>query len=194
MTKPFYNPAYIGDVKIQQEFLRIASTLNALDLSKMPLVNREPEKPRQGIFAVADGSGWDPVSTGEPTPVWYNGTEWKELGSSQPGPPGPAAPPTVPINLQSGESYTLVLEDAGYCIEMSNSNPNQVIVPLDASVPFEEFMTIQVRQVGTGQRSVVGANGVTIRTPLTANVRAQCGTVALHWRAANEWVLMGDLG
>lgn len=205
MTKISYTPAYVGDPAIATELTRIAGVLNSLKLSQWPLIYAEPEKPRRGDVCLADGTSWDPVSTGKITPVWFDGNDWVELGSGAggtgpqgpPGPQGPTGPqgpeasPIVEINLQSGTSYTLVSDDAGKCIEMSNSSANSVEIPADV---FAVGMQIQVRQAGTGQTSITAAGGVTVRTPVTSSVRAQWGTIALHQRLLNEWVLMGDLG
>lgn len=201
MSKISYTPAYVGDPGIATELVRIAGVLNSLKLSQWQLVYAEPEKPRMGDVCLADGAIWDPVSTGEITPVWFDGSAWVELGSGSggvgpqgpqgpAGPQGPEASPIVEINLQAGTSYVLVADDAGKCIEMTSSSANSVQIPAGL---FAVGMQLQVRQAGTGQTSITAAGGVTIRTPATSNVRAQWGTIALHQRNADEWILMGDL-
>lgn len=38
-----------------------------------------PPKPRDGMIRLADGTGWDPVSTGTPTYVGYRDGSWVTL-------------------------------------------------------------------------------------------------------------------
>jgi hypothetical protein len=99
----------------------------------------------------------------------------------------------IPLNTQAGTGYTLVLADAGRCVEMTNASANTVTVPPDASVAFPVGTVLTIRQEGAGQTQVVAGAGVTIHTPETLFVRSQYGWVTLHKRAANDWCLEGNL-
>lgn len=205
MTKLSYTPGQVADPVLAEELRRISQALGSRELNSWEVLHAAPAKPRVGIVYLADGSDWDPVSTGELTPVWFDGSAWKEIGSGgtgSEGPPGPQGPqgpqgaqgpeasPIVGINLQTGTSYILQAADAGLCVEMNNASANSVTVPLGV---FAVGMQLQIRQVGAGQTSISPDVGVTVRTPSTLRVRGQWSTVALHQRASNEWVLMGDV-
>lgn len=99
----------------------------------------------------------------------------------------------MPLNSQSGTTYTLVIGDAGYVIEMNNASPNTLTVPLNASVAFSTGTVINIRQMGAGQTTIAATGGVTIRTPETLLVRKQYGMVTLHKRDTDEWCLEGNL-
>lgn len=100
---------------------------------------------------------------------------------------------TVSINVQTA-SYSLVLSDAGKLIEMNSSNPNTVTIPLDSSINFDIGTIIDVYQYGTGQTTIAGDVGVTIRSSGNKlNLTSQYSAATLVKRAANDWVIMGDL-
>jgi len=68
----------------------------------------------------------------------------------------------VPINTQSGTTYTLVLADIGKVVRMTNASANTVTIPLNASVAFEIGTTIVIRQSGAGSTTLEGDTGVTL--------------------------------
>lgn len=115
-----------------------------------------------------------------------------------PGAPG-TAPTTITTNAQSGTTYTLVLTDAGKCVEMSNAAQNLLTIPPNSSVAFATDTVILVRQQGAGATTIVGGAGVTLRSsslsgsPSSVNIRVQYGTVNLHKRATDEWCVDGNL-
>ena len=90
-------------------------------------------------------------------------------------------------------SYTLILADARKAVEMDVASANTVTVPPNSSVAFPVGTVVEVVQVGAGQVEIVPEGGVTIRTPETLLLRAQWSTVSLRKRAADEWVLTGDV-
>lgn len=124
------------------------------------------------------------------------------------GPTGPtgatgatgAAPTTITTNTQTAASYTLVLGDAGQVVEMNNASHNFVVIPPNASVAFPVGTELLVRQYGAGTTIIVGGSGVTVRSsssigsPLDIAIRVQYGSVSLHQRAADEWIVDGNLG
>jgi len=101
----------------------------------------------------------------------------------------------VPVNNQSGTSYTLVFADAGKCVRASNAGEITIIVPASASVAFSVGTTIALRQVGAGQIVLTADSGVTINVPdgLDAAAARQGSTIMLHKVDADEWDLTGDL-
>lgn len=91
-------------------------------------------------------------------------------------------------------SYTLALSDAGKSVEMNSSSPNNVIVPLNSSVPFPIGTSIDVVQYGTGQTTIVAAGGVTLRSlDGLLSLATQYAAASLYKRATDEWVVIGNL-
>jgi hypothetical protein len=90
-------------------------------------------------------------------------------------------------------SYTLVAGDRGKLVEMNVGSANNLTVPLDSSVNFPTGTQIDILQVGSGQTTVVATVGVTINGTPGLKIRAQWGGATLIKRAANTWVLIGDL-
>jgi len=110
--------------------------------------------------------------------------------------PVPSIPDTtvVPINSQTGTSYTLVLADKGYCIEMNNASANTLTIPPSSSVAFATNTTILVRQMGSGNTTIVAGSGVTIRNPhATLKLLKQYATASLHKRGTDEWCIEGNM-
>ena len=102
----------------------------------------------------------------------------------------------IPVNTQTGTTYTLVLSDYtnGSIIEMDNADANTVTIPPNSSVNFPVGAVIPIRQLGAGVTTIVAGSGVTLRNPhLTAKIAAQYGSATIHQRAANEWVLEGNI-
>lgn len=99
---------------------------------------------------------------------------------------------TVPANQRAGD-YTLAIGDAGTAVEVTGSSPATVTVPAHASVAFPAGTVIEVVQYGTGQVTLAGAGGVTLRTASSLTTRAQYAAVSLRKRAADEWLVAGDL-
>jgi hypothetical protein len=98
----------------------------------------------------------------------------------------------VATNSQTG-SYTLVLADKGKMVEMNVGSANNLTVPLDSSVNFPVGSQIDILQVGSGQTTVVATGGVTVNGTPGLKIRSQWGGATLIKRAANTWVLIGDL-
>lgn len=98
----------------------------------------------------------------------------------------------VTINNQPGDTYTLVLSDAGKVIERNSATSNAVVIPTNAAVAFPVGTSIELFQMGAGPLVVSGTD-VTILTPLTLRAATRYSTLSLRKRALDEWVLSGDL-
>lgn len=97
-------------------------------------------------------------------------------------------------NAQTGTTYTLVLADAdNKVVELSNTSAITVTVPLESSVAYPIGSQIQLLQTNTGQVTVAGASGVTVNATPGLKLRAQWSFATLIKRAANTWVLVGDV-
>lgn len=99
----------------------------------------------------------------------------------------------ITVNAQTG-AYTLVASDANKAVEVTSATAVNVTIPTDASVNFPIGTVIEVDQIGAGKVSIVGASGVTVKpdTP-TPTTRTQYSALLLRKRAANWWLVTGDL-
>lgn len=102
------------------------------------------------------------------------------------------APLSLAINAQAA-SYTLVLADQGKQVEINSASATNLTVPTDASVAFPVGATVLLAQTGTGQVTVAAASGVTVNGTPGLKLRTQWSTAVLIKRAANTWLLAGDL-
>lgn len=101
--------------------------------------------------------------------------------------------PRIAATTQAGTSYTLALADAGTAVEFTNSAAVTCTVPPNSATAFPVGTVIELLQYGTGQITVVAGTGVTIRTASSMTTRAQYSVLSLRKRAADEWILSGDL-
>ena len=99
--------------------------------------------------------------------------------------------PTVTRNAQTA-NYTLVLADAGKLVEMGVASANTLTIPADASVNFPVGTKIDVLQTGAGQTTIAGSGFTPNATP-GLKISAQWGAATLIKRAANTWVVIGNL-
>jgi hypothetical protein len=119
--------------------------------------------------------------------VFTDGTQTKE-----------GVPSRTPI-VQKTAAYTLSsLTERDNLIEVSSASAVSITVPTNASVAYPVGTSIDILQTGAGQVSIVGASGVTVNcTPSggsnTAKLRTQWSSATLFKRAADTWVVMGDL-
>lgn len=101
-------------------------------------------------------------------------------------------PATVAPNVQTAD-YTLAASDAGKAVEMDVADANTLTVPDEATVALPIGTVVEVCQVGAGQTTIAAASGVTIHTTETLILTGQWSAVTLRKRAADEWVLAGDV-
>jgi hypothetical protein len=102
----------------------------------------------------------------------------------------------IQTNAQSA-SYVLALSDSSKMVEIAVTGPATatVTVPANGSVPFPIGTQIIIAQTGTGAVSILADVGVTInyRTGLGLNFTGQWAVATVVKRAADTWVLFGDL-
>lgn len=101
--------------------------------------------------------------------------------------------PSLAVLNQQTASYTLVLADRDKMVEISSGSATTLTVPADASVNFPVGTRIEILQTNTGQITVAGAAGATVNGTPGLRLRAQWSSAMLIKRAANTWVLIGDL-
>lgn len=102
--------------------------------------------------------------------------------------------PGVVTNSQSGTSYTLVLADAGKCVELTNGSAVTLTVPPNSSVAFPTGTVITGRQYGAGQVTITPGSGVTLRSRGAAlKTAGTYAEFAMTKRGTDEWVISGDV-
>jgi hypothetical protein len=101
---------------------------------------------------------------------------------------------TIPLNAQTGTTYTLAVGDAGELVTLSNASAITLTVPTNASVPFAIGTQITIAQSGAGQVTISPAVGVTVSAADTATkLRTQWSAATLIKTNTNNWILIGDI-
>jgi len=96
----------------------------------------------------------------------------------------------VPINDQTGTTYTLVAGDAGKLVRCNNAAAVTLTILTNASVAFDVGTVITISQVGAGQVTVGGA-GVTLNAYQGAKTQGQYAAVQIIKTATDTWTLFG---
>lgn len=144
-------------------------------------------------FVAAGGAGdvSGPSSATDGHLVVFDGTTGKLVKDG-----GAAPDPTiVPINAQTGTTYTLVLADAGKLVTLDNGSAITLTVPTNASVAYAVGTVIALAQLGAGLVSVAGDTGVTINgtAPGDEDLTGRWATATLTKLATNTWLLSGGV-
>lgn len=96
--------------------------------------------------------------------------------------------------LLSGNNYTLSLLDENALVMVNNlSLPNTVTIPTNDSVAFTVGTQMTILQKNTGQTTLQGATGVTLRSTPGTRLRTIWSSASLVKIGLNEWVAVGDL-
>lgn len=100
----------------------------------------------------------------------------------------------VPINAQTGTTYTFVLADAGKLVTSSNAASVTFTVPPNTDVAFPVGTRIDVLSIGAGLTTLAQGSGVTISSKdSNKKLSAQGSAASLIKTATNTWWLIGDL-
>lgn len=101
---------------------------------------------------------------------------------------------TIPLNAQTGTTYTLTAGDAGELVTLTNASAITLTVPTNASVPFAIGTQITITRAGSGSLTVVGDTGVTVNSADGyLKLRTQWSSGTLIKTNTNSWILIGDL-
>jgi hypothetical protein len=108
--------------------------------------------------------------------------------------PSTYAPLNFAVSTKTS-SYTLVLTDAAGQVEMNSASANNLLIPTDASVNFPVGTAILIVQLGVGQTTIaaVTPGTTTVNATPGLKLRAQYSTATIIKRAANNWIVSGDL-
>ena len=94
-------------------------------------------------------------------------------------------------------SHQAVLDDANSILEFDSASGTTLTIPPDSTTEFDVGVVIGVYQQNTGSVSIVPGSGVTLRSAdgqTTSRVlTGQYAEASIRKRAANDWVLVGDL-
>ena len=91
-------------------------------------------------------------------------------------------------------SYSLSsLDERDSMIEIDSASATTLTVPADSTVNYPIGTTIDILRVGAGALDVAAAGGVTVNATPGLKLRSQWSSASLFKRAANVWVLVGDL-
>ncbi len=114
--------------------------------------------------------------------VFTDGTQTKE-----------GVPSRTPI-VQKTASYTLSsLTERDNLIEMGSSSAMTLTIPADSTLDFPVGTSLDILQTSTGQVTIAGAGGVTVNSTPGLKLRTTWSSATLFKRAANTWVVYGDL-
>jgi citrate lyase gamma subunit len=115
--------------------------------------------------------------------VFSDGTQTKE-----------GVPSRTPI-VQKTASYALsTLTHRDSMIEVSSASATTITIPLDSTVNYPVGTTIDILQTNTGQVTIAPVSGsVTVNATPGLKLRTRWSSATLMKRAANTWVVYGDL-
>lgn len=141
------------------------------------------------------GDQGDTGNTGPTGPVGPTGPQGTQGPTGPTGATGPAGAPGyryTGINARTS-SYTPTAADEGRLVTLSSSSPLTVTLPTDASAAIPVGGSIDFAVIGTGMATFTGASGVTVNGTPSLVTRAQWSMVTAIKRAANTWLVVGDL-
>ncbi len=102
--------------------------------------------------------------------------------------------PSITTISAKTASYTLAnLNERDTIIEISNAGATTLTIPTDATLNFPVGTTLDIIQTGAGQVTIAGAGGVTVNATPGLKLRTQWSSATLLKRAANTWLVYGDL-
>lgn len=97
---------------------------------------------------------------------------------------------TGAYNLSTGG---LSLRDSLIEVDHTGGSAVNVTIPADSTTNYPIGTSIDVVRTNTGAVTIAGAGGVTVNATPGLNLRARWSSVTLFKRAANTWLVMGDL-
>ena len=102
-------------------------------------------------------------------------------------------PSITTISQQASTSWSPSLTDRDKLIEFTSSSAVTITVGADMFVDFPIGTSFDILQVGTGQITIQGGAGVTINATPGLKLRTQWSSATLLKRAADTWIVYGDL-
>lgn len=91
-------------------------------------------------------------------------------------------------------SYTIdSLDLADNIIEVDSTSATTITIPLDSSVDYPVGTSIDILQTNTGQVTIAADGGVTMNGTPGFKLRTRWSSATILKRAANSWIVYGDL-
>lgn len=100
---------------------------------------------------------------------------------------------TQAINAQTGTTYTLAASDLGKLVTLSNAAAITVTLPQDSDAAIPVGGHVDVAVIGAGMATFIQGTGATVNGTPSLVTRAQWSAVTCIKRAANTWLVIGDL-
>jgi len=100
---------------------------------------------------------------------------------------------TQTINAQTGTTYTLVAADASGLVTCTNAAAITVTLPQDSDAAIAVGSRVDVAVLGAGMVTFVAGTGATANGTPSLVTRAQWSAATCIKRAANTWLVVGDL-
>lgn len=97
------------------------------------------------------------------------------------------------INPQTGTTYTPVADDLGKLVTLDNASAITVTLPQDSAVTIPVGGRIDFAAIGAGIPTFVAGTGATVNGTPSLVMRDQWSAVSAVKRAADTWLLVGDL-
>jgi hypothetical protein len=97
------------------------------------------------------------------------------------------------VSSQSGTTYTLDITDFGALVQFTSNSAVTVTVPPASTEGWTAGNVVTIAQMGTGQVTVQGDTGVTIRTSTFAKTRTQYSVASLVYLGSETWIMSGDM-
>jgi hypothetical protein len=145
-------------------------------------------------------SNWIFSITGSIGPTGPQGATGDQGAQGDPGIDAPDIVSVKAVSLVGGDSYTIIASDKSKMIEISNSAEasgldSTLYVTSDGVLDFDIGTSITILRSGTGNVVVSGdgVSGVVVNYTPTNRLRARWSSATLVKRAANSWILVGDL-
>ena len=129
------------------------------------------------------------------TPVSKKAT-WANIATALAAMSGMTAaftPKALTVNAQTGTTYTVVLSDDSKLVTLSNASAITCTLPQDSDVAIPVGGQVHFAQIGAGQVTFAAGTGATVNSTPGLKCRAQYSAVTAIKRAANTWLLVGDL-
>jgi hypothetical protein len=101
---------------------------------------------------------------------------------------------SVTLNPKT-DNYTLDINDAGVLITIDASTAKTIEIPTNATAPFSTGTIIGIASLGTGEITIEGASGVTIRSVkgTTPKLSEQYAGAQCYKINTDEWLVIGGL-
>ncbi len=97
------------------------------------------------------------------------------------------------VNAQTGTSYTLTTADEGRLVTLGSASATTLTLPSDTTAAIPVGARIDIVRAGAGAVTIAPGSGATVSATPSLTLRAQWSTASAIKRAANTWLVVGDL-